>query len=308
MGKGIAVIGNAFVDIKGFPFGKYIPTGRNAGWIEIIHGGVGRNVVEDIANMELRPTFVSTVDDTPEGMEVIRKLSNHKVNTDYIVPVRDGMGMWLAVFNEKGDVAGSISKRPDMRPLYELIESKGDEIFSDCDSIVVEIDMDRDIVKAVLHFARKYHKKIFAVVSNMSIATERRDFFKEIDCFVCNLQEAELLFVEDYSGILPAELSPILLDKIRQAGISSMVITLGGAGSVYADSSGNHGFCPAKEVAVQDTTGAGDSFFAGVAAGLTYGCSLEKSVEIGTRIAASVIAVCENVCPRFMPEELGITR
>ena len=51
---GIVVIGAVFVDIKGFPLDAYIPTGRNAGHIKYIHGGVSRNVVEDIANIELR--------------------------------------------------------------------------------------------------------------------------------------------------------------------------------------------------------------------------------------------------------------
>ena len=105
----IAVIGAVFVDIKGFPLDHYLPNGRNAGRVEYIHGGVARNVVEDVANMELRPTFVSIVDDTPMGAAVVEKLRNHKVNTDYILTLPDGMGTWLAVFNEDGDVAGSIS-------------------------------------------------------------------------------------------------------------------------------------------------------------------------------------------------------
>ena len=121
----IVVVGNVFVDIKGFPDDLYIPTGRNAGRVEIVHGGVGRNVVEDIANVELRPVFVSMVDDTAEGEGVLRKLKNHKVNTDYVVVTPDGMGMWLAVFNQYGDVAGSISKRPNMEALKRLLEEKG---------------------------------------------------------------------------------------------------------------------------------------------------------------------------------------
>ena len=60
---GIVVIGAVFVDIKGYPEANFIPTGRNAGWVDRVHGGVGRNVVEDIANCELRPTFVSLVDE-----------------------------------------------------------------------------------------------------------------------------------------------------------------------------------------------------------------------------------------------------
>ena len=40
----IVVVGAVFVDVKGFPEDQYIPTGRNAGKVEIVHGGVGRNV------------------------------------------------------------------------------------------------------------------------------------------------------------------------------------------------------------------------------------------------------------------------
>ena len=82
--NGIVVIGAVFVDIKGFPEDIYIPDGRNAGRIEYIHGGVSRNVVEDIANIELRPTFLGIVDDSALGSEVIHKLQNHKVNTEYM--------------------------------------------------------------------------------------------------------------------------------------------------------------------------------------------------------------------------------
>lgn len=302
----IAVVGNVFVDIKGFPDDNYIPGGRNAGKVEIVHGGVGRNVAEDIANIELRPRFVSMVDDTPEGEEVLRKLKNHKVNTDYVPAVPNGMGMWLAVFDETGDIVGSISKRPDMSALETLINEKGDEIFADCDSIVVEIDLDKEIIKSVFKYAEKYKKRVYAVVANMSIASQRRDFLQSIDCFVCNVEEAGILFVSDFEGMSPEELCDELSRKVVSARIPSMVVTLGSRGAVYADMNGDKGVYPARRVKVRDTTGAGDAFCAGVAIGLTYGKTMREAVEIGTRLASSVITVSENVCPRFLPQELGL--
>ena len=139
---GIVVIGAVFVDIKGYPLSTYIPGGRNAGRVEQVHGGVCRNVAEDIANVELRPTFVSLVDDTGMGQDVIDKLDNHKVNTRYIQKVPDGMGTWLAIFDNDGDVHAAISKRPDLRPILSILEEQGDEIISRADSIAFEIDMD----------------------------------------------------------------------------------------------------------------------------------------------------------------------
>ncbi len=302
----IVVIGNVFVDIKGFPNDLYNPTGRNAGRVETVHGGVGRNVAEDIANVELRPRFVSMVDDSAQGEEVLRKLRNHKVNTDYVVKTPDGMGIWLAVFDNTGDLAGSISKRPDMEPLRRLLEENGDEIFRDADSIVLEIDMDKDIVKLVLHYAETYGKKVYAVVSNMVIASQRRDFLQSIDCFVCNLLEAGILFVDDFGALEPEELTEAIYERIVKANIPSMVVTMGSRGAVYASMDGERGYFPPESVKVRDTTGAGDAFCAGVAIGLTYGKTMLESVRIGTHLAASVITVSESTCPRFLPRELGL--
>ena len=302
----IVVVGNVFVDIKGYPDDIYIPDGRNAGRVEIFHGGVGRNVAEDIANIELRPRFVSMVDDTGEGAAVVQKLKNHKVETRYVVSVPDGMGMWLAVFDHTGDLAGSISKRPKMDAMVQLLDEKGDEIFCDADSIVLEIDVDKEIVKRVFKYAEKYNKPVYAVVANMSIASERRDFLQSIDCFVCNLLEAEILFVDSFSELSPEEFSEVLSQKVISAKIPSMVVTMGSRGAVYADMHGDKGVYPAEKVKVRDTTGAGDAFCAGVAIGLTYNKTMREAVEIGTRLAASVITGSENVCPRFLPGELGL--
>ena len=302
----MVVVGAVFVDVKGFPEDNYIPTGRNAGRVEFVHGGVGRNVAEDIANVELRPRFVSLVDDNAEGEAVLKKLRNHKVNTDYVLSVPDGMGMWLAVFDNSGDLAGSISKRPDPSALVQLLEEKGDEIFADADSIVVEIDLDKEVVKQVFKYAEKYHKKVYAVVANMSIASQRRDFLQSTDCFVCNVLEAGILFVTDFSQLSPEELCEELSQRVISARIPAVVVTMGSKGSVYADMQGNKGVCPAETVQVRDTTGAGDAFCAGVAMGLTYGKTMPEALEIGTRLAASVITVSENVCPRFLPRELGL--
>ena len=279
---GIVVIGAVFVDIKGYPLSTYIPGGRNAGRMEQVHGGVSRNVAEDIANVELRPTFVSLVDESGMGQDVIDKLDNHKVNTRYIQKVPDGMGTWLAIFDNDGDVHAAISKRPDTTPLTTLLEEKGDEIFRDCDSIAIELDLEKETVKQVLHYAKKYKKKVFAAVSNMSIAMERRDYLQQIDCFVCNQQEAGLLFSDDYGHLSPTQMAQVLARNVHSANMTSMVVD------------------------VIDTTGAGDAFFAGTVIGLTYGKNLAQSCEIGSRLAASVICITENVCPRFRPLEFGL--
>ena len=305
--KGIVVFGSVFVDIKGYPLMKYIPGGRNVGRVVQTHGGVSRNVAEDIANVELRPTFVSVVDDTGSGADVIERLQKHKVNTEYIVRCPDGMGTWLAVFDNDGDVIASISKRPELSPILQVLGEHGDEIIGGADSVVVELDLEVPILRKILALAGKHGKEVYAVVSNMSIAMERRDLFQQIACLVCNAQEAGLLFSEDYCGLSAAELQPLLQDRLIRSNIPRIVVTLGKDGAVYAEAGGESGCCASQCVEVIDTTGAGDAFFSGVAIGLTYGKSLGDACAIGTRLATSVISTRESVCPRFRPEEFGLT-
>ena len=302
----ITVFGAVFVDIKGYPIDQYIPAGRNVGRVIQVHGGVSRNVVEDIANLELNPTYVSVVDETGLSDDVVNKLKRHKVNTEYILRSPDGLGTWLAIFNNEGDVVASISKRPNLSMINDVLEEYGDKIISGSDSVVVEIDMEVDILKKIFDLCDKYNKKIFAVVSNMSIAMERRDLLSRVSCIVCNDQEAGLLFSEDYTDMSPEQIEKILVERIRQANIRMMVVTMGDKGAVYASLDGESGYCPPQKVDVIDTTGAGDSFFAGVAVGLTYGKSLKESCNIGTRMASAVIATKESVSPRFKPAEFGI--
>ena len=303
---GITVFGAVFVDIKGHPFNTYIPAGRNAGRVEEVHGGVSRNIAEDIANVELRPTFVSLVDESGAGLAVVQKLKRHKVNTDFMEACPNGMGTWLVVFDHSGDVVASISQRPDLSPIGDVLDKRGDEIFKIAHSVVLEIDMDKELVRRIFRLADKYHIPVYGAVSNMSIALQRRHVLKQLDCFVCNEQEAGMLFSADYEGMEPEALAEELAQRVNEADIPQMVVTLGGKGAVWADRLGAYGVCPPIRVDVKDTAGAGDAFMAGVSIGLTYGKTLAESCAIGTRMASAVICTDENVCPRFLPREFGI--
>ena len=306
MNMGIVVIGSVFVDVKGFPNNPFIPKGRNVGRIETTFGGVCRNVAENIANLELRPTFISLVDNSGTGQDVIDDLNKHKVNTKYIKKIDNGMGTWLAVFNHKGDVEAAISSRPDLLPILDVLNEHGDTIFKNCDSIVVEIDTDSKINNKVFEFAKKYKKKVYAIVSNISIAVQRRDLIRQVDCFVCNEQEASIFFTDEIDIKELIDNPNLLVEKVKNAGLNSMIITLGEHGSVYASKDGKSGHCKAIKTDVVDTTGAGDAFFSGVAAGLTYGKTLEEACKIGTKLSSSVLTTTKSVCPRFNPEEFNL--
>lgn len=291
------VFGSVFVDVKGFSSAHYVPSGRNIGQIEFVHGGVCRNVCENFANQGIPVTFVSMVEDTAIGRDVRERLEKRGADLRYTINAENGMGMWLAILDENGDLAGSISKQPDFTMLETLIREKGDEIVSQTDNIVLEIDMNESIAAHLLQLARKHQKPVYSIVGNLGVILKHPEYLKQVQCFICNEIEAGKLFGADFSNCTPEAMLSALIEGSQRLGIRSMVVTMGAQGAVFCDhSSGEKGFCPVIPSKMVDSSGAGDAFFSGTVMSLTRGARLSKAVQIGTLLASETIQCSESTC------------
>lgn len=292
------VIGSVFVDVKGFARQKYMPEGRNVGDVQVVAGGVCRNVAEDLARLGQRPRFVSMVDDDAMGSQVRDGLEALGVGVEHVISAPRGMGMWLAILDEKGDLAGSISRQPDFTALEAYLAEKGDEIMASAQGVVLEFDMNPAISAQVLAMAKKHDKPVYSIVGNMGVILQHPEYLHDVACFICNELEASRLFRENLAGVAPEAMLEALKRGSAVAGIPAMVITMGPHGAVYLDNrSGEFGYCPPLEVDVVDTTGAGDAFFSAAVAALMRGESLSRAVQEGTRLAARTLQI-QGSCAR----------
>ena len=291
----VIAIGTIFVDIKGYPEGHYLPTGRNAGDIKYFHGGVARNVAEDVAKLGEESVLVSLVDKSGVASDVIRHLSAVNVRTSYVKATKNGMGTWMAVFDECGELRASISKRPELLPICDTLTENEEQIFQDADGILLEIDIDEEIVDITMRMAEKYSIPVYAVISNMTIAKERIENIKRTTCFFCNRLEAGIFFDKETADLSPQQMLDLLKTELKRLGMQAMVITMDADGAVYADADGEAGHCPAEPITVVDTTGAGDAFFAGTSVGLLRKLPFAEACILGTKTAAKVLTTKENV-------------
>ena len=295
-----AVFGSVFVNIKGFPFNKYLPTGRNVGDVKIVHGGVCRNVAENLANISSPVTFVTMFEDDGIGEEVRRRVAARGVDLKYAVTAKSGMGMWLAVMNENGELAGSISRQPDFSEMERNVDVNGDEIVKNCENIVLEIDMRASIAEKVFALAEKYDKDVYVVVGNMSVILKKPEFLAKTKLFIMNEIEAGCLFECEVDRKNPEAVLELVKREADRRGIREIVVTLGDQGSVYYDSaSGDCGHIPAEKTTLVDSTGAGDAFFSGTVAARTRGMELGRAAKLGTKLAALTIRTSESTCPRM---------
>ncbi len=293
------VIGTTFVDLKGFSQSKYDPKGRNLGSVKIVHGGVGRNVVENFANVGMPVSYVGMLEDSAIGLDVERHLKEIGADLRYMIKVpENGIGMWLVILDEKGDLAGSISKMPDIKYLEDYLRENGEKIISEADTVVLEVDLNEEIAEMIISLAKKHKKKVYSIVGNMSVILARKDLMQDTDCFICNEIEAAKYFGCDLSGYTPEQMLEYLIKAVQKEGIPAMVITMGEKGAVYYDGSEEgSGFCPPVPTKVVDTSGAGDAFFSGTVMALIRGMRLSEAVKYGSMLASATISKEETNCP-----------
>ena len=119
------IIGAIFMDVKGFSNEHYVPTGTNIGRVYMMHGGVCRNVCEDFANQGVSASFVSMTDRSAMGRDIRERLSALGVDLRHMLYADGGMGIWLAVLDERGELVGSISQQPDFTALENHLRDHG---------------------------------------------------------------------------------------------------------------------------------------------------------------------------------------
>lgn len=302
MSLSICVIGTVFLDCKGFSLHKYNPSGRNLGNVSFIHGGVGRNVAENLANLSLPVTFISSVDNSAIGNNVVERLKSRQINTLYVLKSEknNGMGIWLAILDENGDLAGSISMMPDLSLLEKLIPEKGNQIINNSSHVILELDLNEKIARNVIKISRKLGKPVFGIPGNLDVVLNNVDILQHLECFICNEIEAGQIIGVELTKLEIAQKKDCLADMLlaKEAVPRHMVVTMGNQGSIYCDSANKViGHQPAIPTAVVDTSGAGDAFFSGSVMGLIRKFPLRQAVVFGTRMASWTIQSNENICP-----------
>lgn len=113
-----------------------------------------------------------------------------------------------------------------------------------------------------------------------------------VDVVFCNLEEAYAL-----TGADSAESAVDGLAKI-----APMVFMTAGKDGAYVAYDGKKSLVPGFPVKPLDTTGAGDSFAAGVLYGLTHGYTPEKSARWGNYVASRVV---QEIGPRLTVKLMG---
>lgn len=314
MGDFTLVIGSANLDVKGRLFEPAIPGSSNSADIRTSHGGVARNIAENLARLGADVALLTAVGEDGIGEELLRHAAAQGVDVSRALRVPGATtGMYLAALDETGDLALGLDDLRVMRHVTAEYLARNEDVFARCGMVVVDMNLEDDALERAFTLARAANKPICVDPTSDERAAHLAAWLSEIDIITPNMSEAEAILqaVERSQPASREELASIqdpdhALQTARRLvylGVNTVVITQAERGACYATEFESGQF-PAVKVRIADTTGAGDALTATLIFGLSHDISLSDSVQLGLRAAALTLRTTATVAPELTLDRL----
>ena len=207
------------------------------------------------------------------GVDVSGLLTKEKVST----------GTAFITVNKEGNNSIVVVQGANAQFTPEDIEAHRN-LIEECEIVILQLEIPMDTVLYAVKLARKLGK---IVLLDPAPAPEHfpKELYQYIDIIKPNESElSRLTGIADAQNHLE-EAVQILKDH----GVKNVLVTLGGEGAYLDAENKTAVHIPAKKVKVVDTTAAGDSFTAALAAMILDGKALEEAAEFANQVSAIVV-------------------
>jgi sugar/nucleoside kinase (ribokinase family) len=289
--RSVTIVGNVNADVVAGPLSELPPPGGDVlvDAIEVRVGGAAANAAMVLARLGLVPRLVGAVGDDQFGRFVLDSLRGMGLAGDVLVLPGVPTGVSICV-EAPGRDRAFISVRGALDS-FDAAMVPGDAMAASilllCGYFTLGSLRGRPAL-ALLERARSGGATVLldpdteAGGWSSSARREIQELLPLVDGFLPNEHEASGL-----AGLSdPVEAGRALQ---RRSG-GWVVVKRGGKGAAAIMPDGGTVTVPAREVAVRDTTGAGDSFDAGVVLALSRGAALPEALALASRVAAAVIS------------------
>jgi ribokinase len=266
-------------------------------------GGKGSNQAVACARLGARVSFVAKIGRDNFGDVALGLYRQEKINIDSVIQAPDEpTGVGFIIVDSNGN--NCITIDPGANDLLT------DKEVSQClnaltSETVVLAQLEIPVAAASAAMALGRERRSVTILNPAPVRILPQSVLQLVDILTPNQSEAKVL-----TGRSPeADITPeTVARELIRSGVKQVVITLGEKGAllVTADSSL---YVPAIKVPVADTTGAGDSFNAGLAVALSCGANLEDAVRFAV-VTGGLAVTREGVVPSLPTrnEVLGFYR
>lgn len=248
--------------------------------VQYLPGGKGANQAVATSRLGANTVMIGAVGDDLFGKELLETLDNEKIVTDTIKVVNErSSGVASILLTLSRDNSIIVIPGANQFCCSEDIDLH-EKYIADADLVLIQLEIPLSTAIYAVEKAKHYGK---TVILNPAPAMKLpADLLNKIDYITPNESELGIISgIETKSGQLEKA-----VDQLLEMGVSNVITTLGSNGIAYKRKGGAMERIPSHKVNVEDTTGAGDAFNAGLAFALIKEKDLPRAINFANKVAA----------------------
>jgi pseudouridine kinase len=299
----VLVIGSAGIDLVGRATHPLQPRTSNPGRLRLSHGGVARNVAENLARLGTEAVLISAVGNDVQGQQLLDRLRTAGVDVKHVLTVAGAAtGAYLAVLEQGGALHLGLDDMGVVAALTPDYLRERAELFRDSAVVFVDANLPRKTLAAAVQLARRHKVPLAADPTSASLAGALSPHLEHLWLITPNEAEAAVLCPVP---VPHADVSQALAAArhLVSMGVDIAMVTMAEFGVGYASAEGS-GHLPALRTEIVDPTGAGDALTAAVLCALLNGIPLDEAIRLGLSAAAVTLRTPGTVAPNLSLELL----
>lgn len=275
----VCVIGGTNVDIICTPNEQLHLRDSNPSKITITAGGVGRNIAENLARLSQQVKLISVIGNDVNAQIIRDNAILVGMDITHCMQVDMPTSMYVAINDSNNDMLVGANSMQSAQMLSQEFLSSKLELLNGASCVVVDTNM-YHVLPYVLSSATV---PVFVEAVSSAKILLAKPHLKNVFALKVNHDEALALTGVDVDNILTAQLCyNNLCDRVQNLYITN-------SQGVYVCTPNGASFVKGIKTEVVNTTGAGDSFFAGVVLGYMLGKDVTQCACYGQ--ACSMITV-----------------
>lgn len=286
----IACFGAAHLDRKAHALGPLVAGSSNPVRMDFSHGGVARNVAENLVRLGAGVSMTSLVGDDPDGDTVVAGLDALGIDTA-TVPRHPSAktASYIALLQADGSMSVAMADMAIYDEMTAAHMAAAAVDHGDADAWFIDTNAPDAVLGAILETK---HTALVAMDA-VSVAKSRRlaGRLDRIDLLFVNRDEAAALSGRDIRA--PLDICQAA-DTLTRAGAGAVVVSMGADGC-YAATGDMCDFFSALPASPRDVTGGGDALVAGTLFAMAGGQDLARAVQLGLACAALAVESDQTV-------------